>query len=147
MDVATFGSTCSPASAQYVKNINACEYEKQYPQAAAAIKYGHYVDDYLGSFQTIEEAIRVVNEIKLVHSKGGFELRHFLSNEVEVLKGIGELPAHSTKDLLLERGTVSESVLGMRWIPAEDAFTYTFAMRDDLKSIFKPITFQLNEKY
>ncbi|XP_062711342.1 uncharacterized protein LOC134289484 [Aedes albopictus] len=78
MDVATFGSTCSPVSAQFVKNLNAAEFSEQYPRAAVAITKHHYVDDYLDSFQTVQEATEAVNEVKLVHSKGGFELRKVL---------------------------------------------------------------------
>lgn len=80
MEVATFGSTCSPASAQFVKNLNATEYADQFPRAAAAIHDNHYVDDYLDSFQTIEEAIQVVQEVQSVHAMGGFEIRNILSN-------------------------------------------------------------------
>lgn len=137
MDVATFGSTCSPASAQYVKNTNASEFKAQYPQAAEAIIKNHYVDDFLGSFKTIDEAIAVVNDIKHIHSKGGFELRNFLSNEVDVLRGIGELTEVHIKDLLIQRGETTESVLGMKWIPTQDAFTYTFNLRDDIQSILE----------
>ncbi|XP_058448925.1 uncharacterized protein LOC131428882 [Malaya genurostris] len=135
MDVCTFGSTCSPTSAQHVKNTNAREYEKKFPRACEVILNSHYVDDLLESFRTVKEAIDVINDVKTVHSLGGFELRNFLSNKVEVLQGIGEISASATKDLLLERESTTESVLGMRWIPSEDMFTYTFVPRSDLQSI------------
>ncbi|XP_053692317.1 uncharacterized protein LOC128740775 [Sabethes cyaneus] len=135
MDVATFGSSCSPASAQYVKNINADEFASDYPRAAAAIKNKHYVDDYLDSFETVEEAIAVVNEVRLVHSKGGFTLRRFLSNKSDVLQRIGEVAEENAKNLHLVRDGKPESVLGMRWIPKEDVFIYSFSTRDDLQHI------------
>ncbi|XP_062717003.1 uncharacterized protein LOC134292164 [Aedes albopictus] len=135
MDVATFGATCSPASAQHVKNLNAQEHAKEFPRAAAAITNNHYVDDYLDSFKTTREAIEVINEVKIVHSQGGFTLRHFLSNEADVLHGIGELPEESTKMLSLQRGEKTESVLGMKWLPKEDVFVYSVALRDDLSKI------------
>ncbi|XP_058817361.1 uncharacterized protein LOC131680666 [Topomyia yanbarensis] len=135
MDVATFGSTCSPASAQHVKNLNAEEFADEYPRAATAIRYNHYVDDYLDSFETLQKAIKVVNEVKFVHSKGGFTLRNFSSNEVGVLEGIGETTMPSSKNLDLERGEKSESVLGIKWIPYEDVFVYSFGMRDDIQRI------------
>ncbi|XP_058827443.1 uncharacterized protein LOC131687376 [Topomyia yanbarensis] len=84
MDVVTFGSTCSPASAQFVKNLNA--------------------DEFATDFESVNEAIAVVNDVKLVHSKGGFTLRHFLSNETEVLQKIGETDELEQKNLDLERG-------------------------------------------
>ncbi|XP_055622225.1 uncharacterized protein LOC129765813 [Toxorhynchites rutilus septentrionalis] len=137
MDVGTFGSTCSPASAQYIINLNAKESAEEYPRAAAAIIDRHYVDDYLDSFETIQEAIDVVNEVKLVHSKGGFTLRRFLSNEIKVLQGIGEIAEEEFKSLDLERGEKTESVLGMKWIPRDDLFVYTFGDREDLQQILR----------
>ncbi|XP_055623474.1 uncharacterized protein LOC129766901 [Toxorhynchites rutilus septentrionalis] len=137
MDVATFGSTCSPASAQYVKNQNAKELSNKFPRAAEAIIHKHYVDDYLDSFRTVQEAIEVVNEVKTVHSRGGFKMRHFLSNKVEVLRGIGEVADAESKNLSLERAGIVESVLGMKWLPGDDVFTYSFVMRDDLKRILE----------
>ncbi|XP_055527542.1 uncharacterized protein LOC129720134 [Wyeomyia smithii] len=138
MDVATFGACCSPASAQYVKNLNADEFASDYPRAADAIKKKHYVDDYLDSFKTIEEAITVVNEVRLLQSKGGFTLRRFLSNESEVLRGIGEVAEEESKSLHMEREGKSESLLGMQWIPKEDVFIYSFGTRDDLQAILHP---------
>lgn len=138
MDVLTFGSMSSPASAQYVKNLNASEFVNDYPRAAAAVQENHYVDDYLDSFATVEEAIRVVNEVKHIHSKGGFQLRKFKCNEVAVLRGIGELSDDECKELLLERGDLIESVLGMQWMPRDDVFVYSFTPRKDLQEILRP---------
>lgn len=41
MRVMTFGATCSPTSAQYVKNVNASRFEDQYPDAVKAIRELH----------------------------------------------------------------------------------------------------------
>ncbi|XP_053698951.1 uncharacterized protein LOC128745910 [Sabethes cyaneus] len=137
MDVATFGSTCSPTSAQYVKNLNAREFIDAFPRAVDAILNSHYVDDLLDSFRTVQEAVDVINQVKLVHTMGGFEIRNFLCNRLEVLSLIGEISDDGTKDLALEREGVTESVLGMRWIPADDCFTYTFMLRKDLLPILR----------
>ncbi|XP_055527462.1 uncharacterized protein LOC129720076 [Wyeomyia smithii] len=64
MDVATFESTSSPCSAQFVKNRNAEEFTGQYPEAAAAIIQRHYVDDYFDSVDTIEEAINRAKQLR-----------------------------------------------------------------------------------
>lgn len=135
IDVATFGSTCSPSSAQFVKNTNAREYSEEFPRASTAIIKYHYVDDYLDSFETIEEAIEVVKQVKSIHSKGGFNLRNFLSNSGDVLAAINEASTNDnddTKPLNLVRAEKVESVLGMKWNPAEDVFVYTLCLRDDL---------------
>ncbi|XP_053686640.1 uncharacterized protein LOC128736183 [Sabethes cyaneus] len=138
MDVATFGSSCSPVSAQYVKNINAAELADRFPRAAIAIQTRHYVDDYLDSFHTIDEAVQVVEEVKTVHAKGGFQIRNFLSNSWKVLRELSEVTEGDCKHLQLQRGDTTESVLGMRWLPKEDVFTFTFTLRDDLQPILSP---------
>ncbi|CAH2099681.1 unnamed protein product [Euphydryas editha] len=51
-----FGASCSPSTVIYMKDLNAKEHEASHPEAAAAIINNHYVDDYLDSFRTIEEA-------------------------------------------------------------------------------------------
>lgn len=79
MDVMKFCLTCSPCCAQYVKNTNADHYQKKFPKAALAIKENHYVDVYLDSLDTEEEAIRLALEIKFVNSKAGFHIRNWMS--------------------------------------------------------------------
>ncbi|XP_055590641.1 uncharacterized protein LOC129742723 [Uranotaenia lowii] len=128
MDVATFGATCSPCIAQYVKNRNAMEYASEFPLAAEDIIKDHYMDDYLKSVDTADEAVELVNQVRLVHSKGGFEIRNFASNSNEVLDQLGEVRDMQRKALYLETGlnTVEkpERVLGMIWNPQEDVFTF-----------------------
>lgn len=130
MDVATFGSTSSPCSAQYVKNCNAEEYAEQFPKAATAIIKHHYVDDYFDSVDTIEEAISRAKEVKFVHQKGGFEIRNWVSNSVEVLHSLGAQesisPVHFTED----KSTLQERVLGMFWNPLSDEFSFSTKHRE-----------------
>ncbi|XP_055604521.1 uncharacterized protein LOC129752777 [Uranotaenia lowii] len=128
MDVATFGATCSPCIAQYVKNRNAMEHASEFPLAAEDIMKDHYMDDYLKSVDTADEAVELVNQVRLVHSKGGFEIRNFTSNSKEVLDRLGKIKDRQQKALYLETGlnTVEnpERVLGMIWNPQEDVFTF-----------------------
>ncbi|XP_055603913.1 uncharacterized protein LOC129752144 [Uranotaenia lowii] len=139
MDVATFGASCSPCIAQYIKNRNAAEHAAQYPRAAEAIVHGHYVDDYLASVDTIEEAVEQVNEVSLVHARGGFEIRNFLSNAPEVLEKIGAPCPLDIKHLNLEPGVEepekAERILGMLWKPHQDLFTFSTSMQPAIEQI------------
>ncbi|XP_058810967.1 uncharacterized protein LOC131675845 [Topomyia yanbarensis] len=135
MDVATFGSTCSPCSAHYVKNRNAEEWKDVYPQAAMAIIDNHYVDDYLDSVDTEEEAIRLALEVKTVHAKGGFHIRNWLSNSDAVIKQIGDCGSEASKCFTLDKTTGAERVLGMIWLPNEDVFTFAVKFRDDIQPL------------
>ncbi|XP_058456353.1 uncharacterized protein LOC131433776 [Malaya genurostris] len=128
MDVATFGSTSSPCSAQYVKNINAREFANQFPHAADAIERKHYVDDYLDSVDSVADAIKRAEEVKYIHSRGGFEIHFWLSNSEEFRKRVGDTKPVTEKSLAVSSNPHGmERVLGMQWIPTEDVFTYTAA--------------------
>lgn len=76
MCVMTFGACCSPSSAQFVKNLNAERFIGKYPQAVDVIIKRHYVDDMLVSVKSEKEAIRIANQVKEIHSQGGFEIRN-----------------------------------------------------------------------
>lgn len=122
MEVMSFGPTCSPASAQFVKNLNASKFEVEYPRAARAIKENHYVDDMLESVDSIAEAKELVDQVKFIHLAGGFQIRNFLSNSIEVARHSNEEKQHPDAFLLPENNT--EKVLGMWWDVKRDNFKY-----------------------
>ncbi|XP_062714134.1 uncharacterized protein LOC134290921 [Aedes albopictus] len=122
MDVATFGATCSPCSAQFVKNTNAQNYASQFPRAADAIVNAHYVDDYLDSVDTIDEAVKLVKDVKFVHAQGGFDIRNFSSNSAEVLQRLGETENVKEKSIILDKSSV-------------DVFTFDTTLKDDLTKL------------
>ncbi|XP_062557206.1 uncharacterized protein LOC134222069 [Armigeres subalbatus] len=137
MDVATFGATCSPCSAQYVKNLNAVEHEGKYPEAARAIIQNTYVDDYLDSRDTLKEAIQLAVEVREIHSNAGFEIRNWQSNHQEILRQIGVDPSslQEAKSFTDEKSKVTERVLGMLWEPNEDLFVFSVQFHQDLLPI------------
>ncbi|XP_062711976.1 uncharacterized protein LOC115267455 [Aedes albopictus] len=132
MDVATFGSTSSPCSAQYVKNRNAEEFAAQYPEASVAIIRRHYVDDYFDSVDIEEEAVKLAQEVRFVHKQGGFEIRNWVSNSPIVLRSLGEekpaAPVHFSRD----KQTANERVLGVIWDPNTDQFAFSTTHREEL---------------
>ncbi|XP_058817784.1 uncharacterized protein LOC131681093 [Topomyia yanbarensis] len=137
MDVATFGSTCSPCSAQYVKNRNAEEFASKYPRAVETVIRSHYVDDFLDSFDTIEEAQRIAEEVRMIHKQGGFEIRAWLSNKSEVVRHLGETTITAIKELTMDKDTVPERVLGMRWMTIDDVIGFSTEMRADIAAIIE----------
>ncbi|XP_036319000.1 uncharacterized protein LOC118733623 [Rhagoletis pomonella] len=86
MSAMTFGVICSPSSAQFVKNKNAEEFRVRFPEAVEAIVNNHYVDDFVHCFSTVDEAIRITEQIVWVHKQGGFELKRFVSNSEQLTK-------------------------------------------------------------
>ncbi|XP_062538728.1 uncharacterized protein LOC134207003 [Armigeres subalbatus] len=135
MDVAIFGSTCSPCSTQYVKNVNAEVHSKQFPKAARAIKENHYVDDYLDSVDSVDEAIQLAEDVKIVHGKAGFLIRHWMSNSSKVLERIGEQITQTVKSFAMDKDNQQERILGMVLKPWEGMFSFTSSFRSDLQRL------------
>lgn len=122
-----FGASCSPASAQYVKNRNAEEFREEYPEAFKAITQRHYMDDYLDSVKSEEEAIKRINEVQEIHSRGGFLICNWLSSSDAVLQHIPEKLRAKNKCLQLNANNENliERVLGLLWNAKFDCFTFS----------------------
>ncbi|XP_062700677.1 uncharacterized protein LOC134284979 [Aedes albopictus] len=137
MDVATFGATSSPATAQFVKNTNAMRFVEMFPRAVDGIIHNHYVDDYLDSFPNEEQAKQVATEVREVHKSGGFEIRNWCSNSQAVLEHLGAGQEKSVKCLNLENNIISERVLGMLWRSEEDVICFETAMRANIRILIE----------
>lgn len=135
MDVATFGATCSPCSAQFVKNINAEQFSDEYPQATSAIVKQHYVDDYYDSVDSVEEAIQRAREVKYIHAKGGFHIRNWVSNSAAFLEALGERSGEEVVHFNRDKGSNCERVLGIVWNPVEDVFSFSTASKAEFVKV------------
>lgn len=125
VQVMIFGAVSSPYSAQYIKNINALEYEKVYPEAVDAIINRHYMDDYIDSSESPEKASKLINEVIAIHKMGGFELRGWISNSEEVFQNIPE--ELRTAEKIFE-DSAPQRVLGLRWLPKEDVLSFCISL-------------------
>lgn len=128
--VMTFGATCSPSSAQFVKNRNSTKFENRFPRAAQCIKEEHYVDDMLASVETETEAIALAEEVRFIHGKGGFEIRNWLSNSARVAAKLQGSEQKETAAPLCD-ATGTEKVLGMWWDTSTDEFTFRLSPKHD----------------
>ncbi|XP_033228979.1 uncharacterized protein LOC117180595 [Belonocnema kinseyi] len=112
-----FGAISSPYVAQEIKNRNAEEFKDIYPEASQAIISKHYMDDYLDSVDGIDETIRSAREVALVHSRGGFEIRNWMSNSQAVLSTLpSEAVAQRGKELSFNEEEF-QRVFGVVWSP------------------------------
>ncbi|XP_055584730.1 uncharacterized protein LOC129737593 [Uranotaenia lowii] len=131
MDVCTFGSACSPASAQHVKNYNATQFAHVFPEATRAISQRHYVDDYFDCTNTEQEAILQAKQVRYIHEQAGFSLHGWISNSTTVLRALG-VDSCSGEVSLGDNHCKSERMLGIKWKTQTDVFTFSTVVRDDL---------------
>ena len=125
IEVLIFSAVSSPYIAQEIKNRNAEEFKKEYPEACRAIIERHYMVDYLDSCNAVEEAISRAHQIAHVHRKGGFEIRNWMSNSSEMLDS---LPPGAVAQRGAELAFGEEElarVLGVICSPESDIFTFT----------------------
>ncbi|XP_061401555.1 uncharacterized protein LOC133337338 [Musca vetustissima] len=146
MNVMIFGASCAPCISQYVKNINALQFETQFPQAAAAVKDNHYVDDFLYSTDSVDKAVEIAKQTQYIQSKGGFNLRNWCSNKSEVVNKLDNKELNLEKQLNVGTDNTTEKVLGVFWKPADDTIIFKISphiWNNDLIREEKPVTKRL----
>ncbi|XP_075157822.1 uncharacterized protein LOC142231088 [Haematobia irritans] len=123
MTVMTFGASCSPSLANFIKNKNAERLACQHPKAVHSILNNMFVDDWLQSLNSEEEMIQIAKTVRYIHEEGGFEMRNWLSNSAKVLNALKETTTHMKKSIEDPEGKF-EKVLGMWWMPTNDELTF-----------------------
>ncbi|XP_058817853.1 uncharacterized protein LOC131681159 [Topomyia yanbarensis] len=126
----TFGASCSPSCAQFVKNTNAERFATEFPEAVNAIINDHYVDDMLSSVETEQEAIDLAINVRDIHAQGGFKIRGWRSNSSKVLVALHEQQGDE-KSLNVTSQFSTEKVLGMWWSSSADTFTFKLPTKPD----------------
>ena len=86
----TFGVSASFTANMAVKQ-NATDFTGEFPQAASAVYTSFYVDSSLTGTNSLEEAIRLQQQLQELFARGGFLLRKWKSSTPDVLR---HLPPH-----------------------------------------------------
>lgn len=89
MQVMTFGANCAPCIAQFVKNENALLFEKTYPDGVNAVLRSHYLDDWVESCRSEEDAIKLIKEVSFIQEYAGFRLHKWATNSTTLLQVTG----------------------------------------------------------
>ncbi|XP_055623510.1 uncharacterized protein LOC129766935 [Toxorhynchites rutilus septentrionalis] len=94
-----------------------------YPLAGPSLRKNFYVDDFIGGANTVEEATQLRKELSELLSRGGFELRKWTSNRLEVLQGLRDEQI-GTKSSLQFNPNETIKTLGIRWEPETDQLRF-----------------------
>jgi hypothetical protein len=85
-----FGIGPSPFVAAFCLRRNAEMFKNEYPEVWERVINNFYVDNYIDSFDSVEEAYKVCSELIKVLNYGYFHLAQWLSNSRELM---AKLPA------------------------------------------------------
>ncbi|XP_058828323.1 uncharacterized protein LOC131688174 [Topomyia yanbarensis] len=96
---------------------------RSYPLGGPALRKGYYVDDFIAGAQSVEEATQLRSELNELLSKGGFSLRKWTSNKLQVLQGLSadEIGTHSS--LKFDKDETVKA-LGISWEPQRDILRF-----------------------
>ena len=83
-----FGAKSSPTSANYALKRVAIDNEDKIPIAAKTIQKNFYMDDFIKSVETPEDATKVFKQLQPLLSKHGFELKKWITNSDVVTNAI-----------------------------------------------------------
>ena len=133
----TFGVSASSFAANMTVRQNALDFAMDYPLAFNAVKDNFYVDDGLTGADSVDEAIKLYEQLSDLFGKADFLLRKWNSSESQVLN-------HVPTDLQDQRSVQDipgseeyTKALGIEWNATSDHFRLTVARLLPLNNVTK----------
>jgi hypothetical protein len=127
MTVHLFGGVWSPSCCNFALKYTAKEQRLSYDaEISNSVDRNFYVDDFLKSVPSVDEAVKVVKEVAALLRTGGFRLTKWISNDAEVMSSIPARERSAKMPLyvdLTDEG-VTERALGLKWDVKEDCFRF-----------------------
>lgn len=115
----TFGTASAPFQAIRAIDEIGRRIEKENPKLGAAIRTNFYVDDYLGTADSIDEACLIQHQITSELAKYGFNLRQWKANDDKILANVSDTEKEATVDF-----DTTFKTLGLMWQPHGDNFLF-----------------------
>ena len=159
-----FGVTSSPFLLNATVRHHVTSYESEDPQFVKEFLSSLYVDDFNGGKDSVSEAFQLYLKAKSRMQVGGFNLRKWLSNSMELIQKIDqeervpimEAPPVSEEDSTYARthfeshapvGVNGRKILGLEWESTEDNFVlhldwlvqFAKELPDTKRSVFKVV--------
>ena len=151
MTVHVFGAVSSPTTCLFALGQTAEDNRKRFPNVADLIKNNFYVDNYLDSVETEEEAVKTAHQLTTLLNLGGFRLTKWLSSSRAVLSSL------DSKELMLPLLDMDldslpvERTLGILWSCQTDSFTFKINVKSvsttkrqilsEVSRVFDPLGF------
>ncbi|XP_078051718.1 uncharacterized protein LOC144477857, partial [Augochlora pura] len=121
LNTVTFGLSAAPYLAiRCLAKLADDEYH-HFPHACDILKRDFYVDDLLSGTDTIEDAIKLRNELTEVLKSAGLNIRQWAANDRLLLK---DLPEENINKQLHIGESSTIKTLGIVWNSANDSITY-----------------------
>ena len=93
-----FGAKSSPTCANYALHQVAKDNAKEDEDLVRAVQRNFYMDDFLKSVRTPQEAIEIYQKVREILNKGGFKLTKWITSDDEVKSQIPETDRSSCEN-------------------------------------------------
>ncbi|XP_070527727.1 uncharacterized protein [Cardiocondyla obscurior] len=122
LNTVTYGQSSAPYLA--VRSIRqlAEDEASEFPQAARVLLSDLYVDDIITDTETEEQAVQLIDQLKKLLRRGGFETHKWRTNRGPSGKARSSERVSKASALEIDAGTTK--VLGMSWVPDSDTFKF-----------------------
>ena len=110
-----FGAKSSPTCASYSLHHMAKDNANNDENLVRTVQRNFYMDDFLKSVRTPQEATQTYQKVRDVLSKGGFKLTKRITNDEEVKSHIPETDRSTKVVKTFEAESQSSSTLGRNW--------------------------------
>lgn len=118
----TYGTASAPYLATKCLQKLA-EYEgKQYALGAKALKQDFYVDYVMTGANNLQEALNIQRELINILKKGGFPLRKWSANSIQLLQTVPKKDVETMINIGNDDGDEVKT-LGLTWCPTSDKFS------------------------
>ncbi|XP_055604068.1 uncharacterized protein LOC129752306 [Uranotaenia lowii] len=127
----TYGTKPAPFLATRTLQQLSIDEANRYPLAAKAMSMDVYMDDVLTGTNDEDEAIQLRRQLSKLSERGGFRLRKFASNSVQVLQEIPteDLAVNVSGEVELDPNSTIKT-LGLVWQPSTDTFRFQFIIQN-----------------
>ncbi|XP_061128044.1 uncharacterized protein LOC133149871 isoform X1 [Syngnathus typhle] len=125
-EVLPFGTTCSPCCAVFALQQHVRDHEPPDSPLTHVIEQSFYVDNCLHSVSKPEDAKALVDDLRALLRKGGFEIRQWASNVPEVVAHLPPEAQSTSSELWLSKASdnLQEPTLGLCWDCLSDTLSY-----------------------
>ena len=127
-----FGSKDSTTCENYALRRTATDNQSTFPETAQSVLSNFYIDDYLKSCPTVEEASRKAEDLVKLLSPGGFKLTKFVSNVPSIPAQMETDPTPATEVKEISSGEESSHVLELEWNHATDTLVVSRGINPDI---------------
>lgn len=125
-EVLPFGTTCSPCCAVYALQQHVRDHEPPDSLLIRVVENSFYVDNCLHSVSKAEDAKALIDNLRALLSKGGFEIRQWANNVPEVVAHLPPEAQSASSELWLSKASdnLNEPTLGLCWDCLTDTLSY-----------------------